>query len=386
MTNDMTTGKGKHTLLTLGVIAAVAAGVIAIALAARQEEQPAEKGHKGEETVPQVRVAAARTDTVRSVRVLPATVEPTRVARLASPAEGPVSRLLVRESDTVQSGRLLVVIGRDRTTRAELLSDREELRRFQDEYDRVERLVATGAIAGELLDKAKVDLERAKAKVEAGEELNSDFKVRAPWSGVVSKVFVQDGNYVAPRSVLLKVFDPASLVVRLALPEAIALKVRPGAEARVRFDALPDREIVGEVTRIYPEFDRKLRMRIAEVSVDDQEALAPGMFARVRLTVETVTEAVVVPDAAVVTKPSQEQAVFVVDEDLAHLRTIKPGIEEGSLVQVVSGVSEGDVVVVSGHHKLKDGSSVRIKAEPQKPQRRPETPPSQPAQSEAARP
>ncbi len=380
---DMTTRK--HMILTLAVIAVVVAGVAGAVLAARQEERPAEKGSKGEKTAPQVRVATARTETIRSVRVLPATVEPTRVARLASPAEGPVSRLLVRESDLVKGGQLLVVIGRNRTTQAKLLSDREELRRLQDEYERVERLVATGAIAGELLDKARVDLERAKAMVEAGEEVNADFKVHAPWSGVVSQVLVQEGNYVAPRSVLLEVFDPASLVVRLALPEAIALKVRRGAEARVRFDALPGSEVTGEVKRIYPELDRKLRMRVAEVSVDDQEALAPGMFARVRLTVETLPEAVVVPATAVVTTPRQEQAVFVVDGELAHLRTIEPGIEEGSLVQVVSGVDAGEIVVAAGHRKLEDGTRVRVKAEPPKPEERPEAAVSQEARPEPAR-
>ncbi len=353
----------KHAIATAGVIGAVVAVIVGVVLVGRQGQPPVGKVTKGEKQPPEVRIAKARIDTIRSVRELAASVEPTRVARLASPAEGPVSRLLVREGDSVKSGQLLVVIGRNRTTRAKLLSDREELRRLQDEHERVGRLVAKGAIAGELLDKTRADLERARAVVEAGEEVTSDFQVRAPWSGVVSQVLVQEGNYVAPRAALLEIFDPQSLVVRLAVPEAIALKVQRGAEARVRFDALPTQEIPGEVTRVYPELDRKLRMRLAEIGVDNQKALVPGMFARVRLTVETVPDAVVVPATGVFTTPKQEQALYVLEGDVARLRVIEPGIEDGGLMQVVAGARAGDVVVIGGQQKLKDGARVRIKAD-----------------------
>lgn len=370
---------------TVSVFFTVAAAVTGF-LFWRSPQAETATGQKRENPIAEVRVGLAKRITIRSVRELPATVEPTRVARLASPAEGPVARLLVREGDPVKSGQLLVVIGRNRTTRARLLSDREELRRLEDELDRVERLVIKGAVPGELLDKTKADVESAKAQVEAGEESSSDFQIRAPWAGVVSQVLVQDGNYVAPRAVLLEVFDPKSLVVRIAVPEAIALKVRPGSEARVRFDALPGSDMASEVTRLFPELDRKLRMRIAEIGVGDQKVLAPGMFARVHLTVEAVPEAVVVPATAVVTTPKQQRAVFVLDGDLARLRTVQPGIEEGALIQVVSGVSAGEVVVTSGHQKLKDGVRVRIKAEPPKPEKRPETAPSQAPSSESTGP
>jgi len=318
----------KHTIWTAVVIVVVLAVIAGVVLLGRQSGQLPVAIKKSDGLAIEVRVAKAKTDTIRRVRELAATVEPTRMARLASPAEGPVDRLLVREGDHVKSGQLLVVIGRNRTTRAKLLSDREELRRLQDEFERVERLVAKGAVAGEMLDKARADLERAKAVVEAGEEVTADFQIRAPWAGVVSQVLVEEGNYVAPRAVLLEIFDPASLVARIALPEAIALKVQRGAEARVRFDALPDEEAVGTVTRLYPELDRKLRMRIAEIGLDDPKTLAPGMFARVRLTVETVPAAVVVPAAAVFTTPKQAQALFVVEGEVAHLRFVEVGIED----------------------------------------------------------
>lgn len=350
----------RHTAVTILVIVAVAA-VVGVGVSGLRRTTKAVTAKKQDDSVAEVRVTEARRDTVRSHREFAATVEPTRLARLASPAEGPIVRLLVREGDEVESGRQLVVIGRSRATQARLVSDREELRTVQDDFERIERLVAKGALPGELLDKAKADLERAKATVEAGEEAASDFEIRAPWRGVVSRVLVQEGNYVAPRTVLVEMFDPESLVLRLALPEAVSFKVQRGAEAHVQFDALPNDEVTGRVTRVYPELDRQLRMRTIEVSVDRVGALAPGLFARVRLLVEQVPDAVVIPAVAVVTTSAQESALFVVTDDLARQRVVRIGVAEGERVQIISGVAVGEKVVIGGHQKLRDGSPVRIK-------------------------
>jgi RND family efflux transporter MFP subunit len=348
---------------TVLIVVVVCAAVIAF-MRFGGRQSPAATAQKAAQSAVEVSMAKARVEGIRSFRELPATVEPTRLARLASPAEGPVSRLLVREGDLVKNGQLLAVIGRNRTTQARLSSDREELRKVQDEFGRVDRLVAKGAVPGELLDKAKADLERAKAMVEAGEESVSDHRIRAPWSGVISQVLVQEGNYVAPRAILLEVFDPASLVLRIALPESISAVVQRGADAQVRFDAFPAKEVTGTVTRVFPELDRRLRTRTAEISVEDPGVpMSPGMFARVRVAVETVREAVVVPAMAVVTTAKQEKAFYVVSEGVAKLRVGEVGIEDGNRVQVLSGLSAGEQVVVGGQQKLKDGTRVQVKAD-----------------------
>jgi RND family efflux transporter MFP subunit len=350
-------------LWTLVVIAVVSIAVIGVLVRGTADRTPGASRRENGSPDVRVRVASARVGTIRSFRELPATVEPTRLAQLASPAEGPVLQLRVREGDRVTGGQLLVVIGRTRTTQARLASDREELRKVQDEFQRVERLVAKGALPGEMLDQARADLERAKAMVEAGEEAAADFQIRAPWTGVVSRVLVQEGNYVAPRMVLLEIFDPASLVVRLALPEVVSLEVQEGEAADVRFDALPEEEVAGRVARIYPELDRRLRTRTIEVEVEDPASLAPGMFARVRLTLGEATGATLVPAAAVVTTPDQERVLFVVAGDLAERRVVEVGIEDGEHIQVVSGLAAGERVVVAGHPQLEDGARVSIQPE-----------------------
>ena len=345
---------------TVAAILAVAAVVAIVLFAGAGRKDGAAKAPAKEVLAPEVPVAAARLDTISRSVELPATVEPTRVARLASPAEGPVTQLFVREGDRIETGQILVVIGRDRGAQAKLTAEREARRKAQDELERVKRLVESGAIAGEELDRARADFERANAMAEGSEESASDFRVTAPWPGIVSQVMVQEGNYVAPRATLMEVFDPTRLVLRLALSESIAMKVSDGAKAEVRFDALPDRVYSGRLSRLYPELDRRLRTRTAELEVMDGPALAPGMFARVNLVVESAS-GTVVPSAAVVSTPGQGRSVFVVEDGVARLREIQAGIEDGALVQVLSGVRPGELVAVGGQQKLKDKIAVRVK-------------------------
>jgi membrane fusion protein (multidrug efflux system) len=345
------------------VLLVVVAAVAGVYLLWHGQPVADDRSKKTARAVPEVRVVTAGRGEVFRRLELAGTVEPTRLAQLASPAEGPIRTLLVREGDRVRAGQLVLVIGRDRPARARLASDQEELRKAQDELHRVERLVKRGAVPGELLDKARADLERASASATAGGVSVSDFRVSAPWPGIVSRLMVREGNYVPPRTPLVELFDPKSLVVRIALPETAALSVSPDAAAEVRFDALPGRSFSARIERLYPELDRRLRTRTAELVVESPPPLAPGMFARVRLIIEVARDVVVVPATAVVTTSKQEQAFFVVVGEVARLRAGKVGIEDGARVQVLSGVAAGERVVVGGQQKLKDGTRVQIRTE-----------------------
>jgi len=309
---------------------------------------------------PEVRVAKAAVQALVRTEELPGSVEPVRVARLSSPAEGPVQGVAVREGDAVVGGQVLLKIGRARGVQGRLDASREDERKAADELARVGRLVQKGAVPGEWLDRARADYERARAGTTAGEESLADFRVRAPWSGIVAKVPVEDWNYVAPRALLVEIFDPASLVVRIALPETVAARVTTGTVARVRFDALPGREFPASVTRLYPELDRRLRTRTAELTLPAASGLAPGMFARVTLPVESVPDAVAIPRAALVPAPDGRPSVFVAKDGKAVRRVVDIGVETPDRVQVRTGIQAGEEVIVSGLLRVKEGAPVRI--------------------------
>lgn len=305
-----------------------------------------------------VEVAAAARSTVARRLTLTGTVEPRREARLASPAEGPVESVSVREGDRVAAGDTVVTIGRTQGAEALTVSLEEELRKERDNLRRTRELVADDALPGEAVDEAAAAYEGVRAQLVLARESAADSTIVAPWGGVVSVVHVREGAYVAPRTTLVEVYDPASLVIRAAVPERHAAEVHPGMEVALSLDAHPDRPLTGRVDRAYPYLDPRLRTRTVEILPHEPVSLLPGMFARLELQLESVDDAVVVPVEAVLATPRGDEVVVVAD-GTAVRRPVVTGIEDGRRIQIVDGLEAGEEVAVAGHEKLRNGAAVR---------------------------
>ncbi len=311
---------------------------------------------------PQVRVIPATRSTISNTLELTGSVEPYRIARLASPAEGPVVDLHVREADRVTTGESLLSIGRKKGVDALIVSLREELKKEEDNLNRTRQLVESRALPGEELDQAGAAYEKVRALLIKAEETAQDYIIKAPWAGVVSRVNVKEGEFVAPRAVLLEFYDPASLVIRASIPEKHAAEVTAGMGVDVRLDAYPDKVIPGRIERVYPYLDPRLRTRTVEIALDKSVNLLPGMFARLTLSLTDAEQVLVLPLEALVGKP-KGQVVFVFEDGKAMARRVKTGIEADNRIEIITGIQPGDKVIVAGNEKLKDGADVRLAGE-----------------------
>jgi membrane fusion protein, multidrug efflux system len=342
-------------ILIIGVL--VAAGIVffqEIPYGEPETEQPAQQ-----KPATRVKVVTVSSSKISKTLELTGSVEPYRVAKLASPAEGPVVGTRVREADFVKAGQSVLSIGRKKGVDALIASLREELRKEEDNLLRTQRLVESEALPGEQLDQARAAYEKVRAQLAQAEEKAQDYIITAPWAGVVSRVHVKDGEFVAPRAVLLEMYDPASLVVRAAVPEKYAAAVTVGMHVDVSLDAYPHEVIRGRVERVYPYLDSRLRTRTVEIALIEGPYLLPGMFARLNVVLEKLDDVVTVPVEALVTR-SKGRMIFVVEDGKAVARTVETGIESGNLIQIVSGIRPGDKVIIAGNEKLKNGAEVRI--------------------------
>ncbi len=308
----------------------------------------------------QVRVVPASVERISDIVELTGSVEPQRTARLASPAEGPVMNVNVREGDRVTQGDMLLSIGRTEGIEARITSFREAVKKEEENLNRTQQLVESQAVAGEVLDRARAAYENARAQLVQAMESVRDYSVFAPWDGVVSSVNVRDGDYVIPRSPLVEVYDPSNLVIQAAVPERYSAGIRNGMVLRAQLDAIPDSVFQARIVRIYPFLDDRMRTRTIEVGIATDVPILPGMFARLQLPITSVDSATVVPNQSVLILPSGAASVFVIDADTAVQRIVELGIEQENRVEVVSGVRPGELVVVSGNEKLKPGTGVRL--------------------------
>lgn len=312
--------------------------------------------------VPAVKVTAAIEGSISKTLELTGSVTATKVARMGSPAEGPIMQCQVREGDIVSAGQVLLTIGRKKAADALVQAAQDSLIREQEELKRITKLVNSGAIAAEELETANLKVSRAKAELSKAMESVSDYQIEAPWDGVVSKVFVTDGYYVAPRESLVEIYDPTSTVVEFAIPESRSAAIQKGMPVDVRLDAYPGQPLKGEITRIYPELNRQTRTRTAEAVIvyNDGISLLPGMFARIGLILETVENAVLIPDKAIVLNLKNEPTAFVIVDGKAEARKLTLGLENQLTVQVTEGIKPGEMVVIEGNEKLKNGAAVKV--------------------------
>lgn len=313
--------------------------------------------------LPVVSVVVATSGSIGRSIELDGTVEAARIARMSSPAEGPIGYCNdngVREGDRVTKGQKLICIGRDKSINALYSATQSDLKKEQDELERVKKLVENGAIPGDQLAISNAKYENAKAQLARVEESRKDYQITAPWSGIVSKVMVVEGDYVAPRTPLIEIFDPASLVVRFAVPEAEAQTVSAGKTLSVTLDAYPGKTFSARINRVYPKLDPATRTRLVEAAVSEKVALMPGFFARIKLNVQSRDSAVRVPAEAVLVNATGARVAFVVQAGKAVARKVVTGIESGRMIEIVSGVKPGEQVVVAGNEKLKDGMAVKL--------------------------
>ena len=255
---------------------------------------------------------------------------------------------------------------------AETVRELEESATFaKSDLERITQLVESGSLPGEALEKARVEyvaeqaklssakrnlemleagytrtaiavqeavVKEAEAKLELAQARLGECVIYAPFAGTITRVHVRRGDMAAPKAPLLEMADLSSLVIRVAVPEAYTSVVREGLRAEVQLDALPGRTFEAQVTRVYPDLDRRTRTRTVELVLATQVPLMPGMFARVRLVLEAVDEAVTVPLQAVSVTPAGARVVYVVVDGKAAQREVKIGIEQAGRVQVVSGL------------------------------------------------
>jgi len=292
----------------------------------------------------------------------------------------------------------------------EIAQARETVKKLQEavafserDQERIKQLVDRGGLPGEALEKARVSVVDLRSQLASAQQrLNmlesgptrtaiavqeamvketeqklkwsqvklAEGTIVAPFTGVVTKVYVAAGDLASLKSPLIELLDPSSLLVRFTMPEAIAgahaLDPKSSCDScpiLVTLDAYPGKTYRAKVVRVYPEIDRQTRHRIVEAKLLDKVDLASGMFARIKVYVQNVPDALSVPSEAVITTLSGEKALVIVKEGKAVRVKVSTGIVQGDRTQILSGIQPGDAVIVLGQKNVKDGAPVKIAAE-----------------------
>ena len=326
---------------------------------------------------------------------------------------GKVNRLLVKESQRVQKGQILLelddrearlALENSEATRLETLSryileqqfavdsqegtgpDRQG-QNLTQQYDEISQLYQKGMISQEDFERRsrqmEIEIIKSGAKKEEIMEVSQGLtqaeiqvkqarltleksKVRAPFSGVITNIQVSPGQHVSGGSDLFTLVNIDKVQVHAKVLESEIGKMREGREVDLKFSAYPGQVFKGKVHAISPivdPADKTCNVIVEMVNVN--QAVKPGMHAEVEIAAEIYTDRLLVPQDAILTR-NQRKLVFVVEGDRAKWKYIAIGLENEDYAEVLptddpgGGVEPGNQVLIDGHFTIAHDARIRI--------------------------
>lgn len=270
-----------------------------------------------------------------------------------------VRRIAFDEGMLVKKGDILVELT-DEEEAAELEEARAALRQAQQEYDRVSDLVKRGVATRSRLDTALAARDQAQARMAAIEARLADRLIRAPFSGLLGLRKVSVGTLVTPGTQITTLDDIDPIKLDFEIPETFIPAVATGQEVEARAGAYPERIFKGKVTVIGTRVDPATRsVTIRAEIANEEDLLRPGMLMTVEL-INNRRTSLMVPEEAIVPLDTRTFVYRLKDGGTVEQVQISMGKRRPGEVEVLSGLNEGDMVVVRGTNLVRDGARVRV--------------------------
>lgn len=283
---------------------------------------------------------------------------------------GRVQQLGFVDGARVRKGQMLVQLD-DTLQRAEVSQAQAQVSIAQANYQRNKDLVAQNFVAQRVLDESAANLQVAQAQLALANARLTRMRIVAPFDGTLGIRSVNVGEFVRDGADLVNLEDIGTMVVDFRLPERFQSKILRNQIADLQLDALPGQRFKARVEAIDPLLDvngRSVAVRavVANTANGADAPLRPGMFARVTVVFSVNDKALMVPEEAIVPQGGRQFVVQVVKAaDGGVLSSKRQEVQLGSRrdgqVEVLSGVAEGDTVVVAGQQRLQsDGTPVKV--------------------------
>lgn len=348
----------KKVLYIVGIVAAI--GLMVYILKGNKEKNEAETAVVSQKNT----AVTVRTDTVKSEipnldYVANGNFAPAQ--ELSFPAEnsGRVIRVLVDEGSVVRKGQVLAVIKGDQLS-VELTNAQAAYNTAIADRQRYENAFQTGGVTKQQVDQAKLSVANAKARLDQARLSFGDATIKASINGIVNKRYIEPGSVVSPGTNLFDLVDVSTLKLKVTVTEQQVANLKVGTMVKVKASVFPDKEYNGKVTFIAPKADESLNFPIEiQIASNPNNELKAGMYGSAVFSAGGAKQQPImaISRKAFVGGVGNNQ-VFVVKDSTAQLTKVVAGRIMGEEVEVLSGLKQGDIVVVSGQINLQNGTKV----------------------------
>jgi RND family efflux transporter MFP subunit len=290
------------------------------------------------------------------------TFEARKELPIIAEGQGRITQLNIKEGQQVSRGQMIAKID-DTNIQAQLTTVRASLEKSRKDVERYERLLKAGAISQQQYEEIKLGYQNAQANVTSIEQQLKYSSARAPMSGVIKEVKVEEGSFATPGSTIATVVDISRLKMIVKVDEKDIIKIREGQAVSITTDVYPDETLNGKVSLISVQADagRKYEIEI-ELPNPRNTPLRPGMYGYVSIEpAEKIEKTALFIERKAIVGSVQKPMVYVLNHaNEAQYKAVKIGDTKGDKVEVLSGLEKGELVVTTGQINLTDGKKALI--------------------------
>jgi RND family efflux transporter MFP subunit len=269
------------------------------------------------------------------------------------------------EGETVHAGQVIAAVDpTDYRLTVEQMAALSE--RATRDRDRNRPLLDAGSIAPADMDHLEIGARQSGAAADLARKKLADTRLEAPISGIIARRAIEVGGTAAPGQPVFTIVDLDPVRVRIGVPEGDVGHVTVGAPASVRVPAL-SASFTGRVSLVGVSADPTTRSYAVEITVpNSSHQLRAGMVAEATISTSQTVSALLVPAAAVLHDGGVDGATIVYTVDRAgarvHARRVTSAAARGDSLEITSGLTSGDRIIVAGQHRLRDGALVQVMA------------------------
>jgi membrane fusion protein (multidrug efflux system) len=285
-------------------------------------------------------------------------IEANESVSLQSEVSGLVTGIFFKEGTNIKKGQLLVKIN-DRDIQAQLQESLTRQKLSSSNENRGRQLLAKGAISQEEYDTSLADLESLKSQAQVIRAQLARTSIRAPFNGKIGLRSISAGEYLTPAKTIANLASVNPVKITFSVPEKYAGQIKLGSAVSFNTDGSVALH-KGVVYAIEPGINAQTRtLQIKALAQNPNSELLPGSFAKIRLSLSTQDNAILIPNEAII-PVLKGKTVFITKNGKAKQVNVESGTRTAEQIVITSGLKAGDTVLTTGAMALKPDAPVKV--------------------------
>ena len=284
-------------------------------------------------------------------------IEGNKTVKLGFMVGGKINGINFSEGQNVGEGQLVATLDPTNYNIAKEIAD-VQVGQVTDEYNRLQLMHERNSVSESDFKKIDFALQGARAQQKLQVKNLSDTRLYSPISGIVLRKLAEPGEIVATGSVVMVVSDIRTVKVNAYIPENQLSQIKIGQSAEVTIGALGE-NITGKVIEVGGAADVSTRAFTVKIEIENpKQKIRPGMIAEINMDGQDESQVLTIPAQAILRTPDGQPFVFIVSNGQAFQRNISTGSIYGDRIEIVSGLSANEFLIVGGQQKLSNGSKI----------------------------